>query len=320
MSAYEIVDFHGHWFPPGVVSRRPAATATPALARRWELLTDLDAQLEAASAAGTDVKVVNAVYSTVAPAAEVPLDELPARVNDALADAVARHDGRLAALATVDAFRGDAGAEEARRAVEQLGLPGIVVDAAQGELLLSAPQARPTLAYCAERGIPVFAHPVNPPQLPQRYADVGGAGVLLARGSESALSTLSLLASGTIAELDGLQLVLAGIAGAALLLANFLDAEDAERPLASTGRSRLTIDTMGFDPAATRFALDLLGPEQVVVGSDWPIMWRDASRERVERMLAQAGADAETSALVAGGNARRLLALRRTRSSAAALR
>jgi predicted TIM-barrel fold metal-dependent hydrolase len=317
-----IVDFHGHWFPPAVVERRAGAGHTPAVTRRWELLTDLDAQLEAAAAAGIDVKVVNAPISTLLPAARVPLAELPQRTNDALAEAVARHGGRVAALATVDPYRGDAGAEEARRAVEQLGLKGILVDAADGERLLSAPEARPTLAYTAAGGIPVFAHPGTPPQLPARYTAVGGAGMLLARGSESALSTLSLLSAGTLSELDGLQLVIAGIGAAALLLSVFLDGPDASAPLPSAARSRLHVDTMGFDPAVTRFLLDTLGPEQVLVGSDWPIMWRDASRDRVERMLADAGADDRAAALVAGGNAQRLLRLRlrRTRSPAGAAR
>ena len=243
------------------------------------------------------------------PVVDRPLAELPARVNDELAAAVAAHPGRLAALATVDAFAGDAGAEEARRAVEQLGLPGIVVDAAQGELLLGDPQARPTLDYAAGAGVPVFAHPVNPPELAPRYARLGGPGVLLARGTESALSTLGLLADGVLAERPGLDLVLAGIGGAALLLAQFLDPAESGPDAPSAARARLHIDTMGFDPRAVAFAVDVLGPEHVLVGSDWPIMRREAGRERVARTLSAAGLGDTDAALVTGGNAVRLLGL-----------
>ena len=299
-----IVDFHGHWFPPSIVGRRPEGGLPPAVAAAWPLLTDLEAQLEAAAVAGTDVKVVNAVLSSIAAAAEGRVSELPARTNDVLAEAVAQHGSRVVALATVDPYRGDAGADEARRAVDELGFPGIVVDAAQGERLLSAPEARPTLAFAAQRGIPVFAHPVNPPLLPARYAAQPHAGVLLARGAESALSTLALLDAGVFDELRGLQLVLAGIGGAALLLSGFLPEH------AAAARGRLYIDTMGFDPVAVRFAIDALGTGHVLVGSDWPIIDRPASRDRVQTLLDAVGLQGLDRDRIAGGNARRLLRCR----------
>jgi len=306
--ALDVVDFHGHWFPPSVVdARRPPSNA--ALAASWPLLTNLDAQVERATAAGTAVKVVNAVYSSIAAEATVRLDELPARANDALAEGVARHGGRVVALATIDAWRGDAGAEEARRAVDELGLPGLVVDVADGERLLSDPEARPVLAFAAERGIPVFAHPVGPPVLGQRYTRAGAAGVLLARGSESAISTLVLLADGTLAELDGLNLTIAGIGAAALFMAVFLDTPVAPPPPPSVAFARLHVDTMGFDPKTVRWAVDVLGPDHVLLGSDWPILWGEASTDRVTTTLDAAGLDAADAALVAGANARRLLRL-----------
>lgn len=233
----------------------------------------------------------------------MPLRELPTRTNDALAEAQRTHGPGLVALATIDAFRGDAAAEEARRAVDELGLPGLVVDAAQGERLLSAPEARPTLAFAAARGIPVFAHPVNPPILPIRYATQRQAGALLARGTESALSTLALLDAGVLTELAGLKVVLAGIGAAALLLSPFLP------EAAAAARGLLHIDTMGFDPAAVRFAIDALGPENVLVGSNRPIVGRAASRTRVEALLDAVGAQDPDRRLIAGGNARRLLGL-----------
>jgi predicted TIM-barrel fold metal-dependent hydrolase len=300
-TSHPVVDFHGHWFPPSVV-QLDGSDALPAVVRdAWPLLTDVGAQLEAAEAAGTDIRVVNAVLSSIAPLSTVPFAELPARTNDTLAEAVREHGPRLAALATVDPYRGDEGAEEARRAVEELGLPGIVVDAAQGERLLTAPEARPTLAYAASAGVPVFAHPVNPPILPLRYVSQRHAGVLLARAGESALSTLSLLSAGTLGELDGLEIVLAGIGGVALLLGGFLPEQ------AAAARGRLHIDTMGFDPAVVRFFVDVVGPGHVLVGSDWPIIDRDASRDRVAALLDAIGAEGADRERIAGGNALALL-------------
>ena len=304
----EVIDFHGHWFPRELVHPRPTSDLPPAVRNSWPLLLDLGAQLEAAEAAGTDIKVICAPLSSLRGPASVPVAELPTRTNEALAAAVAEYGPRVAALATVDAYAGERGAEEARRAIDELGLAGIVVDAASGETLLSDPSARPTLEYAAERGITVFAHPVNPPYLPPRYASQS-AGVWLARGSESALSTLALLESGVFDQLPRLEVVLAGIAGAALLLAGVLDPVERAPGERGAGRERLYIDTMGFDPAAIGFAVDVLGPSHVLVGSDWPIMGREPARTQVEESLAAAGLSFDERELIASGNARRLLGL-----------
>ena len=102
----EIVDFHGHWFPPAVVAATPAVALPPALQRVWPLILDLEAQLDAAAEAGIGLKIVNAVYAGLVPTATVPLAELPARTNDVLAEAQREHSGRLLTLATIDAYRG----------------------------------------------------------------------------------------------------------------------------------------------------------------------------------------------------------------------
>lgn len=302
----EVIDFHGHYFPLSVVAAQPRGQVGN-IGSAWPLLTNIDAQLEAASAAGTSLKVVNAPLSSLAPSALHPLKEMPARTNDALAADLQRLNGQFLSLATVDAFTGDAGAEEARRAVEELGFPGIVVDVTSGQQTLADPVARPTLAYAAARGLPVFAHPVTPADLPSRFTG-SRVGVLLARGTESALATLALFEQQILtSELKDLKLVVAGIGAAAPLFTTFL-ASAADGDAYTAQRRRLYIDTMGFDPASIRYLVDAVGADHVLIGSDWPIMWRDASAERVSATLAAAGLSAEEAAQVSQNNARGLLA------------
>ena len=88
-------------------------------------------------------------------------------MNDDLAALVARHPGRIHGLASVDAYDGDRAAREAERAIRELGLRGLFVDCARGDLLIDAPQARPTLEVAARLGVPVFVHPVAPQPLTQ---------------------------------------------------------------------------------------------------------------------------------------------------------
>ncbi len=76
--------------------------------------------------------------------------------------------------------------------------------------------------------------------------------------------------------------------------------------LPSIGRQRLYVDTMGFDPAAIRFAIELLGPEHVLVGSDWPIM-PITPCQRVEETLAQVNLTDNQRVAIMGGNTLGLL-------------
>jgi len=153
--------------------------------------------------------------------------------------------------------------------------------------------------------------PVSPVGLTERLASLGHTGTLLARGTENAASLLSLLRSGIFDEFPDLKIVLPMIGAAALLFAGLADQEygheegwRGERP--GITRKRLHVDTMGFDPAALRFAIDLLGPEHVLVGSDWPIM-PIAARRRVEETLATLNLTDAQKAAIMGGNTTRLL-------------
>ncbi len=71
-------------------------------------------------------------------------------------------------------------------------------------------------------------------------------------------------------------------------------------------RKRLYVDTMGYDPASIRFAVDLLGVEHVLNGSDWPIM-PIASQQKVEETLAAVKLADDQKAAIMSGNTLRLL-------------
>jgi predicted TIM-barrel fold metal-dependent hydrolase len=123
--------------------------------------------------AGIDAKVLTAPGSVLlAPGEPLPIS-LMQRINDHFASLVATYPEHLLALATIDAFHGDAAAREVERAVQTLGISGICVDCARGDLYLDAPQARPTLETAEALGIMVFVHPVSPVGLTERLVRLG---------------------------------------------------------------------------------------------------------------------------------------------------
>ncbi len=303
-----LIDFHSHYYEAGWFSALPQGQNV--FTRAWPLLSDIEAQLAAMDAVGIDAKVLSAPAAPLlAPGEPVPI-ALMQRINDRMAELVATYPERLLALATIDAFGGDRAAREVQRAVRELGMRGIVVDCAQGDRYLDAPEARPVLEAAAALGVVMFVHPVYPPGLIERLARLGHTGILLARGTETAASLLALLRSGMLDELPGLNVVLPMIGAAFFLFAGMADLEHEEgwrgttRP--SIARQRLYVDTMGFDPATIRFAVELLGAEHVLLGSDWPIM-PIMPRQRVEETLAPLGLSDEQRDAILSGNTLRLL-------------
>jgi predicted TIM-barrel fold metal-dependent hydrolase len=288
-----IIDFHAHWLPGELVGWSAPSSSGELIQQLWPLLTDSGVAIESAVSNGIDLRVLSTALETLALVSGEPVSPSVVRSsNELLAEEVKKHSPHAAGLASVDAFSGEAGAEEARYAIDELGLRGLFIAAVSGELLLNAPEARPTLEFAAERELVVFAHPVNPPVLAPRFAGVAGAGHALSRATESAISTLALLGSGVLSELPKLRVVIAQLGSAALLLAHYVlasgyhDASDGWAPI--DDRARLYVDTAGFEPIAIRAALEAVGVEHILVGTDWPID-RAASAATVEAALGAGG-------------------------------
>ena len=304
------IDFHSHFYDP-IWFSSPATIGQGILARAWPLMTDIEAQLAAMDSANVDAKVLSAPSALlVEQGKQVPVTMMK-RINDRFAELVSIYPDRLFALATIDAFQGEVAAREVERAIQKLGLGGICVDCAWGDLFLDAPEARPTLEAAAKLGVVVFVHPVSPVGLTGRLSHLGHTGTLLARGTENAASLLALLRSGILDELPDLKVVLPMIGAAVFLFAGIAEQdfgreEGGRGASPSISRQRLYVDTMGFDPATIRFVVDLLGAEHVVVGSDWPIM-PIAPRQFVDEVLAQLDLTKQQMNAILGGNTARLL-------------
>ena len=304
------IDFHSHFYDPAWFLS-PTTMGQGILARAWPLLTDIEAQLAAMDSANIDAKVLSAPSALLAePGKQFPVPMME-RINDRFAELVSLYPDHLLALATIDAFQGDAAAREVERTIQELGLGGICVDCAQGDRFLDAPEVRPTLEAAAKLGVVVFVHPVSPVGLTKRLSHLGHTGTLLARGTENAASLLALLRSSILDELSDIKVVLPMIGAAVFLFAGIAEPdygreEGWQGASPCVSRQRLYVDTMGFDPATIRFVVDLLGAEHVLVGSDWPIM-PIAPRQNVDEVLARLDFTEQQRAAILAGNTTRLL-------------
>ena len=172
----KIVDFHSHYVGPSftltTLARVPQAQRT-----YWEgvnrLLADPGALIASIEGDGIAARVINTPLEFVQDADGKVQPDTIGRINDAIAGLVSRHPDRLYGPATVDAYSGEAGANELTRAVRELGLSGVFIESAKGQLLPDAREARPTFAAAAALGVPVFLHPVADSQMKSRFKSCG---------------------------------------------------------------------------------------------------------------------------------------------------
>jgi predicted TIM-barrel fold metal-dependent hydrolase len=308
-----IIDFHNHYVDPSFSTLAGAGAPAGQQAYWQEVnrnLTDSRALLASIETAGISARVINTPMEFIQnTGGEIP-PGMTQRINDRLAELVAANRGRLYALATVDAYSGDDGARELTRAVRELGLRGVFVECARKDMFLDAPQARPTLAAAAALGVPVFAHPITDTDLRRRFARLGRLGLTLNRGTVNAAALFALLESGTFDELPDLRVVVTTLAlGGVLLAGGFGDGQGLRRDAPELSRRHVYIDTMGLHPVLIRGAVDLLGADHVLVGTDWPIFAEASVPERLQSVLAACGLDAAEQQLIASRNAMRLLGI-----------
>ncbi|EIV96248.1 putative TIM-barrel fold metal-dependent hydrolase [Frankia sp. QA3] len=301
----KVLDIHTHWQPVGWQGGASASALGLGEPDPREDLAGLAAE---SRGAGVDLRALSApVESLFGPSGNIESARVNA-VNEDLAEQLRSHD-RFLGLATVDAYAGEDGAEQARYALEELGLHGLVLDSSRHAKFLGSPEAFPTLELAARLGVPVFVHPVQPPQAEVLLEVAGRPGSSAGRGLQNAVAFLSALHADLPTRLPNLHLVFTALGHGALLYAVDELAEHRSRLGDGSAGANIYFDTMRFSAPLLRYFGEVIGAERIIIGSDWPIH-RDAAQPHIDDTLAAAGFDAPARELIRIGNVRRLFQLR----------
>jgi len=241
---------------------------------------------------------------------------LARQVNDAFAAIISARGDRFTALATLPLNDPGASALELDRATRELGLPGAMLFSNVNGAALSDPGYWPLYELASERNLVLYIHPIHPVGV-EAMTDYW-LMPLVGFPTDTTLAAAKLVYSGVVERYPGIRWVLAHLGGTIPYLAERLDRgffafescrRNIDRP-PSEYLKRFWYDTVNFDTAALRLALEFAGPGQLVAGSDYPHMI--GSLEQMKSSLRSLGLPDEDLARITSGNAAELLGLKTT--------
>jgi len=207
-------------------------------------------------------------------------------------------------------------AAELERAVGEYGFRSVMLPSSAGTCALDDPRFADLFALFERLDLLVFMHPTT--GFPVDRFGFNGMNVLLAWPFETTLAVTRLVFGGVLHRHPGLKLVLAHGGGNLVFLRGRLDAayeaegweahpyyrQAIDRP-PSHYLDRLYYDTCTLSTDSTRFLLDVVGPDRVLFGSDYPFDVGDPEGARVMPLIETLAPDTRDKVL--SQNALRLL-------------
>ena len=227
-------------------------------------------------------------------------------INDALARICRQHPDRFAGLASLPLKNVDASLQELDRAVNELGMKGVIIGSNVDGAALDEPGFERLWARINALRLPVFEHPMFPDTSNlQEYELPLRVGLIF----DTTLVATRLIYSGIFERYPNFPYIMAHTGGALLMILERLDNGYRLFPdcrkhisrLPSEYAARLFYDTTAFGQPALALALKAVGPGLILFGSDDPFIV--ANTAHVDR-LALPDRDREA---IMGGNAARLL-------------
>ena len=234
--------------------------------------------------------------------------------NEKIAAFCAAHADRFIGFGTVALQHPSLAVEQMEEGVKKFGMRGFAIAASVNGDDLSAPKFHPFWARAEELDTLIFIHPqsAGTPIEEKRLQGNGFLDNVIGHPLETTLALTHLIQDGTLDLFPKLKICAAHGGG---YLPSYSSRSDQCltafpnlcKPLKKAPGEylkQLYFDSILFTPEDLRHLVAVVGPSQVVLGTDYPTLW---NRNPVDRVLAVPGlSDADRSAIFSGTLARLL--------------
>lgn len=307
------IDIHAHCFPTPYLDLldRYGSDAT-AVARHVPCgsasVQDMSRRLALMDAAGVDVQVLSMVPQVPVLDDKSQAVEVARAGNEIYAELLEEHAGRFLALADLPLPHGDAAAEEAARAMDELGFVGACVPTTVGERTLADPAFTPLWEALDEREGILFVHAAgraahSPFLEDQLLRWMIGAPI------EDGIGLVHLLRSDALVRYPRMKVVSAHMGGPVPLLLNRIEhywltlgpRSGFPEPPTEMLR-RIWLDTVNFHGPSLHMAAQTVGDDRLLLGSDFPYSQEERYLEAVSCITGSGLEDAAVQRIL-GGNA-----------------
>ena len=286
-------DVHAHYLPPQAVglmgsgmveARLETVSGVPdsitvngiPVGATIHQLSDVGGILAATDRAGIDVRVLSPPPFTYRYWNDAATSlELCRLLNEATAEVVAAHPDRFRGLVTVPLQDTEAAIDELRRANDELGLVGVTVGTNVAGANVSDPVRLPFLAEAEARNMPVLVHPdlVPSPRIADYYL-INVVGMPI----ETTITMSNMIFSGLFDRLPHLRVCFMHGGGTGPYLLGRWNTGWRVRPESrihidkppTASLDNVFCDTLTHSPEALEYLVEVMGAENVVIGTDLP--------------------------------------------------
>lgn len=267
-----------------------AASADQRARELTNRLQDIDAQrLAHMDAAGIDLAILSMTCPGVQLFEANTAVALARDSNDELAQAIRKYPDRFAGLCTIAPHAPNAACQEIERAVNQLGLKGVIVNSHTQGHYLDDEQFWPILEACEALDVPLYLHPNTPsPAMVEPFLSRCLDAAIYGFAAETGLHALRMIVAGVFDRYPRLKVVLGHLGEGLPYWLYRLDvvhklivksnrspgAQALKLPVSTYLRENFwyTTSGMAWEPAIT-FVQHVISEDRVMYAMDYPYQY-----------------------------------------------